>query len=87
MECPCSTKGQRRHSYRFVVGNPAGKRPLRRPRRRWLDNNRMDLGEVGWSDMNWIGLAQDRGKWGALVKAVRNFRETIEWLYIWWPLE
>jgi hypothetical protein len=53
---------EKRNAYRLLVGNPEGKRPLRRPRRRWVDNFRMDLGEVGWSDMDWIGLAQDRNR-------------------------
>jgi hypothetical protein len=55
------------------VGKPEGKRPLGRPKRRWADN-RMDLVEVGWGDVNWIGLAQDRGKWRALVNSVLNLR-------------
>jgi hypothetical protein len=54
------------------VGNPEGKRPLGRPRRRWVDNIRMDLGEVGWGDVYWIDLAKDRNKWGALVNWVLN---------------
>jgi hypothetical protein len=49
-----------------------GKRPLGRPRRRWMDNIRMDLGEVGWKDVDWIGLAQDRNRWRALVNSVLN---------------
>jgi hypothetical protein len=57
------------------VGKPEGKRPLRRPRRRWLDNIRMGLVEVGWSDVDWIGLAQDRYRWRALVNSVLNFRD------------
>jgi predicted small integral membrane protein len=51
-----------------------GKRPLGRPRRRWVDNIRMGLGEVGWSDVDWIGLAQDRNRWRALVNSVLNLR-------------
>jgi hypothetical protein len=54
------------------VGKPEGRRPLGGPRRRWLDNIRMDLVEVGWSDVNGIGLAQDRGRWRALVNSVFN---------------
>jgi hypothetical protein len=57
-----------------LVGNPEGKRPLGRPRRRWVDNIRMDLGEVGWGDVDWIGLTQDRSRWRALVNSVLNFR-------------
>jgi hypothetical protein len=60
--------------YRLLVGKPEGRRPLRRPRRRWLDNIRMDLVEVGWGDVDWIGLAQDRGRWRAVVNSVLNLR-------------
>jgi hypothetical protein len=69
---PCSTNGEKRNVYRLLVGKPEGKRPLGRPRRRWVDNNRMYLGEVGWSDVDWIGLAQDRNRWRALVTSVLN---------------
>jgi hypothetical protein len=54
--------GEKRNAYRLSVGKPEGRRPLRRPRRRWLDNIRTDLVEVGWGDVDWIGLAQDRGR-------------------------
>jgi hypothetical protein len=53
---------------------PEGKRPLGRPRRRWVDNIRMDLGEVGLGDLDWIGLAKDRNRWSAVVNSVLNFR-------------
>jgi hypothetical protein len=66
--------GKKRNAYRLLVGNPEGKRPLGRPRRRWVDNIRMDLGEVGWSDVDCIGLAQDRNRWRALVNSVLNPR-------------
>jgi hypothetical protein len=56
------------------VGKPEGKIPLGRPRSRWVDNIKMDLVEVGWGDMDWIGLAQDRDKLRALVNAVMNLR-------------
>jgi hypothetical protein len=56
------------------VGKLEGKRPLGRPRRRCVDNIRMDLVEVGWGDVDWIGLAQDRDTWRALVNAVMNIR-------------
>jgi hypothetical protein len=59
-----------RWAYRLLMG----KRPLGRPRRRWVDNIRMNLGEVGWGDVNWIGLAQDRNRWRALVNSVLNLR-------------
>jgi hypothetical protein len=54
--------------------NVVGKRPLGRPRHRWVDNIKMDLLEIGWGDVNWIGLAQDRNKWRAVVNAVMNLR-------------
>jgi len=60
--------------YRVLVGKPEGRRPLGRPRRRWVDNIRMNLHEVGCGYMNWIGLAQDGDKWRALVSAVMNLR-------------
>ena len=59
--------------YRVLVGKPEGRRPLRRPRRRWVDI-RMDLQEVGCGYMDWIGLAQDRDRWRTLVSAVMNLR-------------
>jgi hypothetical protein len=65
---------QKRNAYRLLVGKPEGRRPLGRPRRRWFDNIRMDLVEVRWSDVDWIGLAQDRDKWRALVNSVLNLR-------------
>jgi hypothetical protein len=55
--------GEKRNAYRLLVRNPEGKRPLGRSRRRWVDNIRMDLVEVGWDDVDWIGLAQDRDRW------------------------
>jgi hypothetical protein len=58
----------------LLVGKPEGKRPLGRPRRRWVDNIGMDLGEVGWSGEHWIGLAQDRNRWRALVISVLNLQ-------------
>jgi hypothetical protein len=58
----------------ILVGNPEGKRPLGRPRRRWVDNNKMDIREIGWHDMDWIDLAQDRDQWRALMNAVMNPR-------------
>ena len=60
--------------YRFLVVKPEGRRPLGRPRRRWVDNIRMDLQDVGCVYMNCIGLAQDRDRWRTLVSAVMNLR-------------
>jgi hypothetical protein len=62
------------NAYGLLVGKPEEKRPLGRPRRRWVDNIRMDLGEVGWVDVDWTGLAQDRNIWRALVNSVLNLR-------------
>jgi hypothetical protein len=66
--------GEKRNAYRLMVGRPEGKSPLRRPRCRWVDNIRMDLGEVGWGGVDWIGLAQDRNRRRALVNSVLNLR-------------
>jgi hypothetical protein len=66
--------GERRGIYRVLVGQPEGKRLLGRPRRRWEDNIKMNLREVGCGGMEWIGLPQDRDRWRALVNAVMNFR-------------
>ena len=66
--------GEERGVYRVVLGKPEGRRPLGRPRRRWVDNIRMDLQEVGCGYMDWIGLAQDRDRWRTLVRAVMNLR-------------
>jgi hypothetical protein len=66
--------GEKRNAYRLLVRKPEGKRPIRKPIRRWVDNIRIDLGKVGWGDVDWIGLAKDRDKWRALVNSVFNFR-------------
>ena len=66
--------GEERVVYRVLVGKPEGSRPLGRPRRRWVDNIRMDLQEVGCGYMDWIGLSQDRDRWRTLVSAVVNLR-------------
>jgi hypothetical protein len=70
----CSTNGGKRNAYRLFVGKPEGKRPLGGRRRRCVDNIRMDLVEVGWGDVDWIGLAQSRDRWRALVNSVLNLR-------------
>jgi hypothetical protein len=66
--------GEKRNAYRIVVGNPEGKRPLGRPRRRWVNNVKMGLREIGWDGMDWIDLAQDMDQWRALVNAVMSLR-------------
>jgi len=66
--------GERRGVYRVLVGKPEGKRPLGRPRRRWEDNIKMDLQEVGCDVTDWIDLAQDRDRWRAFVNAVMKLR-------------
>jgi hypothetical protein len=70
----CSTNGEKRNSYRIFVAKPEGKRPLGRPRRRWVDNIKMDLREIGWDGMDWIDLDEDRDQWRALVNTVMNLR-------------
>jgi len=67
-------KGEERGVYRILLGKPEGKRPPGRPRRRWVDNIRMHLQEMGRGYMDWIGLAQDRDRWPTLVSAVMNPR-------------
>jgi hypothetical protein len=66
--------GERRGVYRVLVGKPEGKRPLRRTSRRWEDNIKMDLQEMGCGGKDWFQLAQDRDRWRALVTAVMNIR-------------
>jgi hypothetical protein len=66
--------GETRNAYRIMVGKPEGKRPLGRPRRRWVGNIKMDLREIGWDGEDWIELAQDRDQWRALVNTVMNLR-------------
>jgi hypothetical protein len=67
MSGTCST-----HAYNILIGKPEGKRPLGRPMRRWEDNIRMDLRDIGWKGVEWIHLAQDMDRWRALVNAVMN---------------
>jgi hypothetical protein len=66
--------GEVRGVYRVLVGRPEGKRPLGRPRRRWEDNIKMDLREIGIDETNWIRLAQDRFRWRIFVSTVMNLR-------------
>jgi hypothetical protein len=74
MDRACSTNGAKRNAYRILVGRPEGKRPLGRPRRRWVNNIKMDLREIGWDGMDWIDPVHDRDQWRALVNMVMNFR-------------
>jgi hypothetical protein len=66
--------GEKRNAYRILVGKPEGKRTLRNRRRRWVDNIKMDIREMGWGGMDWIDLTQDRDQWRALVNMVMNLR-------------
>jgi hypothetical protein len=68
----CSTNGEKRNAYRILVGMPEGKRPLGRPRRRRVDNIKMDLREIEWDGIDWIYLVQNRDQWRALVNTVMN---------------
>jgi hypothetical protein len=66
--------GEKRNACRILVGKTEGKIPLGRPRRRWLNNIKVDLREIGWDGMDWINLSQDRDQWRALVNKVMNLR-------------
>jgi hypothetical protein len=68
----CSTNGEKTNTYWILVGTPEGKRSLGRQRRRWMDDIKMDLREIGQGDMGWIDLVQDRDQWSALVNTVMN---------------
>jgi hypothetical protein len=65
-------RGEKMNTYSIFVGKPEGNRPLGRPRRRWMDNIKMDLREIGWGGMDWIDLAEGRHQWRALVNTVMN---------------
>jgi hypothetical protein len=64
--------GEKRNAYKILVGKPEGKRPLGRPRRKWLYNIKVDLRETGWDGVDWLDMAQDRDQWWALVNMVLN---------------
>jgi hypothetical protein len=64
--------GEKRNAYRILVGKPEGRRPLGRPRRRWVDNIKVDLREIGQDGVDWVNLAQDSDHWRALVNTVMN---------------
>jgi hypothetical protein len=74
MDRVCSTNGEKMNSHRILVGKPDGKRLLSRSRRKWADNIKIDLREIGWDGVDWIELAQDRDQWRALVNTVMNLR-------------
>jgi hypothetical protein len=65
---------EKRNAYRILVAKPEGRRPVRRPRCRWVDNIKMDLREIGWDGMDWIDQAQNRDQWKVLGNTVRNLR-------------
>jgi hypothetical protein len=65
---------ERKVYYKFLMGKPEGKRPLGRRRPKWEDGISMDLGEIGWGNVDWIQLAENRGRWRAVVNAVINFQ-------------
>jgi hypothetical protein len=69
-----STNGDKRNGCRILVGKPEGKRPLGKPRLRWVDNIKMDLREIEWDGKDWIDLAQDRDHWRALLNTLMNLR-------------
>jgi hypothetical protein len=70
----CNTDSEKRNACRLLVGKPEGKRPLQRPRLGHMDNIEIDLVEIGWSGVDWIGLAKDRDKWRPLVNVVMNLQ-------------
>jgi hypothetical protein len=74
MGMECSTKGEKMNACRILVGKPEGKRSLGRSKRRWVENIKMDLKEMGLGGMDWIDLAHDRNRWRALVNRVMNLR-------------
>jgi hypothetical protein len=71
---PCSTNGGEEECVYIIGGKSSGKEQIGRPRRRWVDNIRKDLREVGWGDVEWIDVAQDRNRWIVLVNSVLNLR-------------
>jgi hypothetical protein len=73
MDRTCSTNREK-NAYRILPWKTEGKRPLGRPKRRWVDNTKIDLREIGWDGMDWIDLTQDRDQWRALVNMVMNLR-------------
>jgi hypothetical protein len=74
MGIACSTNGEKRNVYRILVGEPEGKRSLGGPRRRSVDNFKINLREIGWGCPDWIDLVQDRDQWRAIRNTVMNLR-------------
>ena len=74
MSWTCGAYGRGEGVYRVLLGKPEGRRPMGRPRHRWVNNIRTDLQEVGCGDIDWIGLAQDRDRWRTVVSVVMNIR-------------
>jgi hypothetical protein len=74
----CSTNGEKRNAYRILVGNPEGKRPIGRPRRRRVDNIKLDLSEMGWGGMDWIDLTVDRDQWRGLENTINEPSSSIK---------
>jgi hypothetical protein len=76
----CSTNGDKRNSFRILMGKPEGKRPLRRPRCRWVDSTKLDFREIGWDGMDWIDVAQDMDQWRGLANTVMKLpvRQNVE---------
>jgi hypothetical protein len=70
----CSTNGEKMNACKILVGKPEGKRPLGRLSRKWVDNIKMDLREIGWDGVDWIDMAQDRDQWRAFMNTVLNLR-------------
>jgi hypothetical protein len=70
----CSTNGEKRIANRILMEESEGKRPLGKPRCRWVDNIKMYLREIGWGDVNWVDVAQNRDQWRALVNTVMNLQ-------------
>jgi hypothetical protein len=71
----CSTKGEKRNAYRILVESQKKNRPLGRPKRRLVDYIKIDLGEIGWDGMDWVGPPQNKYQWRALVNTVMNLRD------------
>jgi hypothetical protein len=74
MDRACGTNQAKRNAHRILVEKPEGKRPLRKPRRRWIDNIKMNFREIEWGGIEWIDMAQHRDQWRALVNTVMNLR-------------